>query len=508
MSGAEAAADFEQLVDLASARLGGAVLLANDDFFAEKENLVKDEAPIWIADRYTDRGKWMDGWESRRRRSPGHDWCVVRLGMPGIVRGVVVDTAFFRGNYPEACWLEGAVAPADADPVLLAADHAAWFPLLPRVPLAGDTKNRFALDAPWRVTHLRFHIDPDGGVARLRAHGEVVPDPAAVTAFPDGALDLAALEHGAAVIGASDMFFGGRHHLILPGESRGMHDGWETRRRRGPGHDWAIVRLAARGRIDRVVVDTSHFKGNAPGSCRIEIADAPGATLEALAAPGFAWTRLVPESPLRPHEAHTFSVPPEGAAQPATHACLRIFPDGGVARLRLYGRLDPRGRRALVVAALDALTPRAAEAEFLAWLGAPRFAQAMAAARPFADEAALAAALERAMAGLGADDWNAAFAAHPRIGERRDDAHGWSAREQAGAAEADAATRKALAEGQRAYEARFGRIFLTCATGKTAAAMLAELEQRMHNAPAAELAVAIEEQAKITRLRMEKRLDA
>jgi len=500
-------ADFEQLVDLASERLGGAVLLANDDFFAEKENLVRDEAPLWIADRYTDRGKWMDGWESRRRRTPGHDWCVVRLGMPGVVRGVVVDTAFFRGNYPEACWIEGAVAPADADPVMLAADHTAWFPLLPRVPLAGDTKNRFAIDAPWRVTHLRFHIDPDGGVARLRVHGEVVPDPSAVIAFPDGALDLAALEHGAAVIGASDMFFGGRHHLIQPGESRGMHDGWETRRRRGPGHDWAIVRLAARGMIDRVVVDTSHFKGNAPGSCRIEIADAPGATLAALAAPDFAWTTLVSEAPLQPHDVHTFKVAAGSAARPATHACLRIFPDGGVARLRLYGRLDPAGRRALVRAHLDTLPPIAAVAEFTTWLGAPRFAQALAAARPFADDATLAAALERAMAELGDDDWNAAFAAHPRIGERRDDAHGWSAGEQAGAAGADAAARAALAAGQRAYEERFGRIFLTCATGKDAATMLAEIEARMHNAPAAELRVAIEEQKKITRLRMKKRLE-
>ncbi len=505
MNDDDGAADFEQFVDLAAARLGGTVLLASDDFFAEKENLVADAPAIWSADRYTDRGKWMDGWESRRRRTLGHDWCIVRLGIPGIVRGVVVDTAFFRGNYPESCWLEGAVAPPDASAATLAADEAAWFPLLPKSRLAGDAKNRFAVDAPWRVTHLRFHIDPDGGVARLRVHGDVVPDPAAVAAIAPGGLDLAGLEHGASVIGASDMFFGGRHHLILPDESRGMHDGWETRRRRGPGHDWAIVRLAACGVIERVVVDTSHFKGNAPGTCRIEIADAPGATLDALAAPDFAWTPLVPDTSLTPHHVHPLAVAGEW---PATHACLRIFPDGGVARLRLFGRLEARGRRDLVLAFVNALPPDAAATEFAAWLGSSRFASALAALRPFADEAAAAAAVERSMADLGAADWDEAFPAHPRIGERKADAHGWSAGEQAGAADADAATRMALAAGQRGYETRFGRIFLTCATGKTAATILAELEARMHNAPAAELAVAIEEQKKITRLRLEKRFGA
>ncbi len=508
MNGKDDAAAFETLVDLASARLGGVVLLASDDFFAEKENLVADAPAIWIADRYTDRGKWMDGWESRRRRTPGHDWCVVRLGMPGIVRGVVVDTAFFRGNFPESCWLEGTVATPDASTESLAANDTAWFPLLAKSGLAGDAKNRFAIDVPWRVTHLRLHIDPDGGVARLRVHGDVVPDPAAVAAIEPGLLDLAALEHGASVIGASDMFFGGRHHLILPGASRGMHDGWETRRRRGPGHDWAIVRLAARGVIERVVVDTSHFKGNAPGTCRIEFADAPGASLDALAEPDFAWTPLVPDTSLTPHHVHALAAAGDAAARPATHACLRIFPDGGVARLRLFGRIEERGRRDLVLAFVNALPPGAAATEFAAWLGSRRFAEALAAARPFADAAAAVTAVERAMADLGEADWDEAFAAHPRIGERKDDAHGWAAGEQAAASDANVTTRVALAAGQRGYEVRFGRLFLTCATGKTAATILAELEARMHNAPAAELAVAIEEQKKITRLRLEKRFGA
>jgi allantoicase len=497
--------DFQQLVDLASARLGGAAIATNDDFFAEKENLVKDEAPIWIGDKYTDRGKWMDGWESRRRRTPGHDWCVVRLGMPGVIRGVVVDTAFFKGNYPEACWLEGAVLPHGAT----LSDAVHWVPVLGRQLLQGDHRNAFAVDVPWRFTHVKLHIDPDGGVARLRVHGEVVPEPVDVAGpgdAPAGAVpqvDLAALEHGGQVLAASDMFFGNRHHLNLPGASRGMHDGWETRRRRGPGHDWALLRLAARGTIDRVIVDTSHFKGNAPGTCTLEVADAPG--LSDLAPEAYTWRPLLSSTPLTPHTVHEFTTDVLAEAGPSTHAILRIHPDGGVARLRLFGRVDPAGRRALALARLDALVPDDAAKAFLACLGAPSFAAAVSAGRPYGDEAALVEAVERAMAALQEPDWREAFAAHPRIGTTHG-ASAWARDEQKGTAAASSATRDALARGNGDYEKKFGRIFLICATGKSADEMLAALNARMQNDPASEFEVAIEEQKKITRLRLEKLL--
>ncbi len=505
--------EFEQLVDLAQARVGGVVVAANDDFFAEKENLVKDEAPLWIADRYTDRGKWMDGWESRRRRTPGHDWAIVRLGLPGIVRGVVVDTAFFKGNYPEAFWLEGAVASHDAPVERLVGESLAWTPILPRTLLAGDTRNRFAVDVPWRFTHLKLHIDPDGGVARLRVHGEAVPEPARVAgsaAEPSPLVDLAALEHGAAVVAASDMFFGSRHHLILPGESRGMHDGWETRRRRGPGHDWALVRLAARGAIERAVVDTSHFKGNAPGTCALFAADAPGAEASALAGEGDPWRPLLATSPLEPHRAHVFT-DALAAAGPATHVKLRIDPDGGVARLRLFGRVDEVGREALALAHLDALLPGDARAAFHACLGAAPWADAMAAARPFGTRGALGAAAERAMDALTEADWRAAFAAHPRIGEAprtgTETERRWAHEEQSRGAGAPDTVRAALAEGNRAYEAKFGWVFLICASGKPAEEMLAALTARLHNDARMEFPLAVEEQKKITRLRMARLLN-
>jgi allantoicase len=325
---------FEELVDLASERLGGAVLLANDEFFAPREALLKPEPAEWREHEYTERGKWMDGWETRRRREPGHDWCIIRLGLPGIVRGLVVDTAFFRGNYPESCSVEGCEAPGVPDPRWLA-EEADWFPILPQSPLQGDSKNRFPVDVERRVTHLRLNIYPDGGVARLRVHGQGLPRWTRF-ALQGGEVDLAAMENGGWVSVCSDMFFGHRQNLILPGRSRFMGDGWETRRRRGPGRDWSIIRLGEPGSIHRIELDTDHFKGNAPGRCSLEGLHAPDATAEALAGESAGWIALLPETALQPHTRHIWEeeVLPIG---PITHARLNIFPDGGVARLRLFG---------------------------------------------------------------------------------------------------------------------------------------------------------------------------
>src|SRR5215467_8181111 len=240
--------DFTELIDLASERLGGAVLFANDDFFAPKENLLKAEAPIFIEGKYTDRGKWMDGWESRRRRTRGFDWCIIRLGLPGIVRGAVVDTSYFRGNYPEHCSLEGASFKGLPRETELLDEAVEWTPLLPQAPLKGDTRNTFAIESGQRITHLRFKIFPDGGVARLRVYGEVVPDWERLKRV-GGEIDLAVVQNGGRVLSCSDMFFGHRHNLIMPGRALNMSDGWETKRRRGPGHDWAIIKLGSPGQI-------------------------------------------------------------------------------------------------------------------------------------------------------------------------------------------------------------------------------------------------------------------
>lgn len=319
--------EFERYCDLAAERLGGYVVAFNDEFFAPADNLLKPGPPIFDPDRYTDRGKWMDGWETRRRRDPGNDWCVVRLGAPGEPRAVVIDTTHFRGNHPARASLEGCVLETDA------LEDANWTTLLSEVDLEPDTPNPFALDATEPYTHVRLNIYPDGGVARLRVHGLVRPDWQHIS----GEIDLLAAQHGGRAINCSDAFFSQPGNLLLPGKSVGMFDGWETRRRRGPGYDWVVVRLGRRGVISTVQVDTHHFKGNYPAACSIEVLDVESDADE-LDVPDGEWTELVPRTELQADSEHRFE-PPENAPRVATHLRLNIYPDGGVARFRAYGTL-------------------------------------------------------------------------------------------------------------------------------------------------------------------------
>jgi allantoicase len=329
-------APFTALVDLASARVGGRAIAANDDFFAAKSNLVKPEPAIFIPGRFTNHGKWMDGWESRRRRTPGHDWCIIALGMRGVVRGINVDTSHFTGNHPSHCSIDAIDSAVPLAPRVRGAEGAPWTTVLPRCALGGDSSNLFPIDDGRAWTHLRLKIFPDGGVARLRVFGEVVVDwrTAARAGRP---VDLAAIRHGGLVLGASDMHFGARDNLIMPGRAKNMADGWETRRRRGPGHDWAIVRLGTPGTVTRVEIDTNHFKGNYPESASLEGCLAPTASLEAL--PSAPWREILPRTTLRPHHRHVLTA--TGSAGPISHVRLNIFPDGGVSRLRVHGTIHP-----------------------------------------------------------------------------------------------------------------------------------------------------------------------
>lgn len=324
--------DFTQWVELASERVGGKALLASDDFFAPKENLLKISGPIFIPDKYTEFGKWMDGWESRRKRGPGHDWCIVALGLPGIIKGITVNTAHFLGNYPEQCSLDAAEIKEGNDPL---SPNVLWQSVVPRSPLSGGTENHFSVMNEKRWSHLRLNIFPDGGIARLRVYGTVKPDWAKLKSSST-LIDLVALENGGEVLKCNDMFFGPKDNLILPGRAKTMGDGWETRRKRGPGNDWIILKLGTPGKIKRVEVDTNHFKGNFPDACSIEICPA-GKAEEDLS--NIAWETLLPPVKLRAHEQRTFE---KELVTTATELAadlirLQIYPDGGVSRLRLYG---------------------------------------------------------------------------------------------------------------------------------------------------------------------------
>lgn len=330
--------DFTELIDLAAEKVGGAVLFANDDFFAPKDNLLKASDPIFIEGKYTDLGKWMDGWETRRRRTPGFDWCIIRLGLPGRIRGVIVDTSYFRGNYPEQCSLEAAVIDGHPDIDQLTADSISWTEILPKSDLKGDSRNSFSVSSNQRATHLRFKIFPDGGVARLRVYGDVLPDWDKLKRVGNE-IDLAAVEHGGLVLTCSDMFFGHRHNLIMPGRALNMSDGWETKRRRGPGHDWVVIKLGSRGRIRRVEVDTAYFKGNFPESCSLEAIDSVDAAIESLTDPSLSWKPVLPRIKLQAHTRHFLENEVLDAGM-VSDVRFNIFPDGGVSRLRVYGVLE------------------------------------------------------------------------------------------------------------------------------------------------------------------------
>ena len=502
--------NFVDLVDLAAKRLGGSVLYATDDFFASKDNLLEPEDAVFIPGKYTDRGKWMDGWESKRKRDPGHDWAVLRLGLPGILRGVVVDTAHFKGNFPEACSLEGASFEGHPDVATLTSDAVRWTEILPRSELKGDSKNFFTIASGERFTHLRFHIYPDGGVARLRVYGDVVPHARWMGPRERPQLvDLAAVEHGALVVSCNDMFFGSRHNLIMPGRGVNMGDGWETKRSRRPGPDWVVVRLAAEGTLERAILDTLHFKGNAPESAALCVASHVHGAADPDGASDEGWRPLLPRTKLLPHTAHVFEDELVANAE-ATHVRLRIWPDGGVSRLRLFGVVSPRGRELSGMQYVRAMPRPELEAALLACCGSRAWVAAMVLERPFATLSHLKKHAADAWNALAPEDWDEAFRAHPRIGEKKAEAPqgkvaaAWSAGEQAKVEQASKATLDELREVNRAYEQKFGRIYIVCATGKTAEEMLAIAKERMNHDPETELRRAAEEQRKITELRLEK----
>lgn len=318
-----------QYVDLAQPRLGSEVVYATDDFFADKGRLIDPAPPVFIPGKYDENGKWMDGWESRRKRVPGHDWCVIRLGVPGVVAGFEIDTRHFTGNYPPGAEIEVCRS-------LVANPEAGWENVTGRLHLKGDDRIYVPVEHAAPITHVRLHIHPDGGVARLRVWGRVDPDWTKVGA--DEAIDLLAMAWGGRGIIANDEHFGRVENLTAPGRGVDMGDGWETRRRREPGHDWAVLELGTFGTIEEVVVDTAHFKGNYPDRCSIQATRRAHGTPAEIAAQAEGWPVLLPEAKLSADHVHTFR-DELAALGPVRFVRLNIYPDGGVSRLRMIGRV-------------------------------------------------------------------------------------------------------------------------------------------------------------------------
>ena len=469
------------MIDLLSERVGGRVVAYNDEFFAPAANLLQVADPVWREGEYTDRGKWMDGWETRRRREPGHDWCVLSLGIPGRVRRVTVDTSFFTGNYPEAFSLEGAGV-GDAE-------VADWVELIPRTSLEGDSVAIFPTESPYRLELVRLNIFPDGGVARLRLEGDPIPGISEVC--PDGSIDLASSTVGGEIVDASDLHYSHPANCLRPTAPAGMWDGWETRRRRDQGHDWIVVRLGLPGTVEQLVVDTTHFKGNAPGSITAQVSQ-----------DGEVWTEVFSRVAVLPDRVNRVDLETSASAR---FVRLAIHPDGGVARFRVLGRPDREMAVSRALEYVDSLFDQPARSLLATACRSSRWVERMARARPFPDLEAMLAASESAFSTLAEADWLEAFAAHPRIGERGDSL---ANREQAGTASATREMLRDLIDVNRSYEDKFGFTYIVYATGKSASDMLEIARARLGNTRLDEIENAAAEQRKITATRLRRMLCA
>lgn len=484
-------------VDLLSERYGGQAIDCNDEFFAEANNLVKRNDPIFIDHKYTDRGKWMDGWESRRRRTPGHDWCILKLGLAGVITAVDVNTTFFRGNAPAQVSIEGCLS--DSVPT----GETQWQEVLEISDIDPDSHNIFEFQSSLTCNYIRLKIYPDGGVARLRVFG--LPRVNWSLLLPNELVDLAASVNGGRALACSDMFFSPMNNIIAPGRGINMGDGWETRRRRGPGHDWLISKLACPGEIKRVIIDTYHFKGNYPDTFSLE---ATHTERDDITAEDIEWVPIIARKKLLAHTEHIFQSDILDSANEFTHVRLNIYPDGGVSRMRILGY--PHASTFMSLGELNAL-PEAQAAEALQkCCAAAAWVNGMVERRPYENFAQLNAAAQAVWSTMGESDKLEAFSAHPQIGNvetlraKFANTKTIAAGEQNSVREADESVLQALASSNTAYLEKFGFIFIVFASGKSAAEMLSLLQQRINNSREEELQNAAAEQLKITQLRLRK----
>jgi allantoicase len=476
---------LRESIDLASDRLRGYVLAANDESVSSREHLVKDDPPCK-----------EDGWVTKRRRDGGFDWAIVRLGTPGVVEEVVIDTTGFTGNYPPEASVEGCVAPHNALPEEL----SDWTEIVCRSTLTGDGENSFGVHLKNRFTHIRLNIFPDGGVARLRVFGRPVPNWMAPGFQQSTCLDLAAAVNGGHVYSASDMHYGKRQNLLMPSSPLKAGDGWGTRRRRESGHDWAAIRLVGPGTIQAVTLDTAYFHSACPGKASME------ASLKA--DPGEEdWFELLPPQNMIPNTEHHFQNEVQANAD-VLWVRLNLLPDGGMARLRVWGDLSDDGYREARLLYLNSSSVATLGILFKQVCHADLWVQQMVESAPFQNQNDLLKKGAGAWAKCDEKDWLQALDGHPRIGQK---AKGsalsakWSRGEQSSAqAEDDVKTR--LAQAQQQYFQKFGFIFLICASGRTSQEILDALEKRLPHSSAEEMQIVAEEQAKIIHLRLEKLL--
>lgn len=335
--------DFVKKTNVADSRLGAKALFSTDDFFAPKDRLLKPELPVFIVAEFDDNGKWMDGWETRRKRELGYDYTVIQLARPTKIAGIDIDTSHFTGNYPPSASIDALYAPElmqQSDDQLMRIskeewDQKAWKPLVGMTPLKGNSHEFVETDATDTVTHIRLNIYPDGGVARLRVYGDIQLDSSAVDS--NQTIDLVGALNGGRAIAANDAHFGSVENLLLPTKAPNMGEGWETRRRREPGNDWCIIALGQPGVVESIEIDTAYFKGNFPDKVSIQAVYAPDTPEATLITQSMFWDMLLEPQAVTAHNVHTFTE--LASDKPITHIRVNIYPDGGISRVRVFGKV-------------------------------------------------------------------------------------------------------------------------------------------------------------------------
>ena len=321
---------MQGLVNLASPKMGTKILAFSDDFFGEVTRMLNDKDPIFIEDKYDNHGKWMDGWESKRRRDGGNDWAILKLGSAGIISKIEIDTSYFTGNFPPFFSLEGIYSETEPN------KDSNWKSLIAKTNLVGDCKNNFELNLKEKFNFVRLQIFPDGGVARIRLFGEVKYNWDRFN--NEEIIELSSLKLGGSILAYNNAHYGDVSALLSEGRGKTMGDGWETRRRREPGNDWIIIKLAQKGIIEKIEIDTAHFKGNYPDRASIQaISIDKNITTKDLIQGSENWDVILDETKLTADNIHEYEINSNSKAE-ATHIRLNIYPDGGVSRLRIFGK--------------------------------------------------------------------------------------------------------------------------------------------------------------------------
>jgi len=317
--------------NLLSEKLGAKVLSCTDEFFASASRMLQDSEPVFIVGKFDDHGKWMDGWETRRRRNGGNDTAIVKLGLLGTIKGLDINTSHFTGNFPPAASVQVARCEGEPD------ERTEWVEIVPAKSLQGNSHHFVEIDDDRVWTHLRLNIFPDGGVARLRAYGQPACD--WESKDPGQLYEVSALASGGRIVAYNDSHFGSPMPLLTPGRGVNMGDGWETRRRREPGNDWVIIELGHAATVEKIEIDTAHFKGNYPDRVSVQGALVKESTDQSLVTQAMFWPVILGEQKTEMDKQHFYEGAVLQPVGPVSHVRVNMFPDGGISRVRIWGRL-------------------------------------------------------------------------------------------------------------------------------------------------------------------------